>query len=118
MSFFSFGDKKRETVNDNSSERSEFGAFMLRNLGSEPRNIHNFIPNQLQKEIVVEATKTDTQEVSNSSHHGQSEKPSRKKRKNDHTNNTKSFNSVSGNHILTRGWEGNNMSVYRVRRKK
>lgn len=32
-------------------------------------------------------------------------------------NNVKLYDTISGNHIISRGWDGNNMGVFKIRRK-
>lgn len=118
MWLFSFGERKREAVDDKRAERPEFGGFMLRNQGAPRRNILDVIPDKPQNEIEVEGTKADKPEVSVTTQQEHSEKPSRKKRAKENPNNIKSIDTVSGNSILSKGWEGSNMSVFRSKRKK
>lgn len=118
MWLFSFGERKREAIDDKRPERPEFGGFMHRNLGSPRRNILDVIPDKPQNDIEVEVTKSETQEVSVTKHKEQSEKPSQKNKKIEKPKNIKSIDTVSGNYMLSRGWEDSNMSVFRSKRKK
>jgi hypothetical protein len=45
------------------------------------------------------------------------EQPSKKNSNTTSPSNVKQFDTISGNHIISRGWDGNNMWEYKTRRK-
>lgn len=119
MSLFSFGERKREAGDD---KRSEFGGFMLPNSSTKQKNILDFIPDKPEKNLEVEAAKPkpkpDSLEVSDFAHKELPKKPIQENRKKEKPNNFKSIDTVSGNYVLSRGWENSNMSVFRSKKKK
>jgi hypothetical protein len=125
MSLFSFGERQQDAADNKGSERPEFGGFMLPNSNTRKRNILDFIPSKPQKEqknLNVEATQIQTTseslEVSDSLHKERSKKPIQEFEKKEKQNSIKSINTVSGNYILSRGWESSNMSVFRSKKRK
>lgn len=120
MSLFSFGERKREAGDNKRTERPAFGGFMLPNSSTKQRNILDFIPDKPEKNLEVEATKPkpDSLEVSDFAHKELPKKPVQENRKKEKPNNFKSIDTVSGNYVLSRGWESSNMTVFRSKRKK
>jgi hypothetical protein len=83
-------------------KKSKFDSFMFWGLGSRHRKSHS---EEIEKSP-IKVTEEDS-------------KPQKKKKSKvtSDPKKVKLYETISGNYIITRGWDGNNMWVFRMRKK-
>ena len=104
-----FKPQKRET-------KLGFGDFMFR--GFRPRPF-NFLNRKEMEMPVMDMEKKHDRLLEN---HDNPKKTDINQKNNfpkeQKPSSLKFYNTISGNFILTRGWEGNNMSIFRMRKRQ
>lgn len=98
------GDLTADNNQTPAKERKEsiFDSFKF--WGAGPRNRKS-----LSKDIEISPIKIEEEE--------EIVHPPKKSSNTSGHNNVKLYDTISGNHIISRGWDGNNMGVFKIRRK-
>jgi hypothetical protein len=89
-----------------------FDSFKFWGQGPRHRNSQGAVIDKSPKMITIDDSTDHTPTIDDSSDHTPKEKSDKSS-----PDNVKLFETISGNYIITRGWDGNNMWVFKIRRK-
>ncbi|PAE44270.1 hypothetical protein [Bacillus sp. 7884-1] len=91
---------------DKKSKGSIFDSFKFWGQGPLHRKFINESINEVIDEIPIKIESEDSKE-----------QPQKQSSNTSSPSNVKHFDTISGNHIISRGWDGNNMWEFKIRRK-